>query len=481
MARVFLLGPGLLPLGPPFIACPAAAVCKFRANNLKRQGLSHANRSPGTTVSQPKEPHTGPVHRGPGGPLGLATNLVYLTLAAATAPWWAQKARGGWAQRFGRAMPLPNREHDPRPLVMLHTVSVGETNAVRALVPLLTPHARVVVTATTDTGLKRATELYGQTCDVRRYPLDATFAVRRFLDTVRPDVVGLTELELWPNFVAACHARGVRVAIVNGRISERSFAGYKKIRPLLKRAFGSLSAVGAQDEAYARRFVALGTPADRVSVVGSMKWDSAPDPHQGGPSPKALALARAMGIDPGRPILVAGSTGPGEEALLHAACPKGVQLLCAPRKPERFDEAAAVMPGCVRRSLGVCGQGDRYLLDTLGELGAAYELADVVVVGRGFGPIKGPVQGSDPMEPAALGKPVITGPAHANFATVVGALERAGALRVVPADALGEVLMDLFGSSAFREAMGKAGLGCVAAHRGASARCASLLLGSVGS
>lgn len=411
------------------------------------------------------------------GVLGKLTDAVYLGVAAVTAPWWLRKARGGWAERFGRIEPLPPKGDDGRPRVMLHTVSVGETNAIRALVPLLTPHARVIVTATTDTGLARARALYGETCDVRRYPLDATFAVRRFLDAVRPDVVGLAELELWPNFVAACRRRGVPVAVINGRISERSFRGYRRLRPVLRGAFGSLAAVGAQDAAYGRRFVAMGVAEERVVVTGSLKWDSAPDPHPGGMSPRALALAEAMGIDRGRPVLVAGSTGPGEEALLHGACPVGVQLVCAPRRPERFDEAAGALAGCVRRSEGVSRAGDRFLLDTLGELGAAYELADVVVVGRSFGPVDGPVQGSDPMEPAALGKPVVTGPAHANFATVVGALELAGALRVVGAGGLGGVIEGLFGDAGLRRSMSAAALGCVRSQRGASARQAEMLLG----
>ncbi|MFI4882641.1 MAG: 3-deoxy-D-manno-octulosonic acid transferase [Phycisphaerales bacterium JB064] len=416
--------------------------------------------------------------------VGLLTNAVYLAVAAGTAPWWARKARGGWGERFGKVEALPSKIDDPRPRVMLHTVSVGETNAVRALVPLLTPHARVIVTATTDTGLKRATELYGATCDVRRYPLDATFAVRRFLDAVRPDVVGLAELELWPNFVSACERRGVPVAVINGRISERSFGGYRKLRPVLKGAFGKLAAVGAQDETYAGRFEAMGVPGERVRVIGSLKWDSAPDPAEGGVSAKAAALAEGMGIDRGRPVLVAGSTGPGEEALLLASKPEGVQLVCAPRKPERFEEAAATLSaggaGCVRRSSGQAGGGDVFLLDTLGELGAAYELADVVVVGRSFGPVDGPVQGSDPMEPAALGKPVVTGPAHANFATVVETLRKAGALRVVESGELAGVMRELFGQAEARAAMGLAARGCVERQRGASARCAAMLLGLAG-
>ena len=412
--------------------------------------------------------------------MGTLTNAVYLAVAAGTAPWWARKARGGWGERFGKVEALPSKADDPRPRVMLHTVSVGETNAVRALVPLLTPHARVIVTATTDTGLRRACELYGATCDVRRYPLDATFAVRRFLDAVRPDVVGLAELELWPNFIAACERRGVPVAVINGRISERSFAGYRRLRPMLRGAFARLAAVGAQDGTYASRFEAMGVPGDRVEVIGPLKWDSAPDPPAGGLSPKALALASEMGIDPERPVLVAGSTGTGEEALLLDALPEGVQLVCAPRKPERFDEAAAALPGCIRRSSGTAGGGDVFLLDTLGELGAAYELADVVVVGRSFGAVDGPVQGSDPMEPAALGKPVVTGPAHANFATVVQTLRASGALRVVPADQLGEAMRGLFGDAEARAAMGTAARSCVEAQRGASLRCARMLLGLAG-
>ena len=178
-------------------------------------------------------------------------------------------------------------------------------------------------------------------------------------------------------------------------------------------------------------------------------------------------------------MLVAGSTGPSEEALILDATPDGVQLVCAPRKPERFEEAAAAMPGCVRRSSGVPGSGDTFLLDTLGELGVAYELADTVVVGRSFGPMDGPVQGSDPMEPAALGKPVLTGSAHANFATVVSALEAAGALRVVTRQSLGPTIADLFGNSEERAAMAEAARTCVAEHRGSSARHASMLLNLV--
>lgn len=273
-----------------------------------------------------------------------ALDFVYVGVAGVTAPWWARKARGGWGERLGRISALGARE-DGLGRVLLHAVSVGEVNALRHLVPLVAREARVIVSASTDTGLARAKALYSETCDVVRYPLDASFAVRRFLDAVKPDVVGLVELELWPNFLGACGRRSIPVCVINGRLSARSFKGYRRIGRWVRPMFRQLAFAAVQDEEYAARFEAMGVEA--CLLTGSMKWDSAEivDKVAG-----ADALAREMGIDRSSPLIVAGSTGPGEEALLDAACPEGVQLLCAPRKPERFDEAAAAMPGCVRRS-----------------------------------------------------------------------------------------------------------------------------------
>ncbi|GIW74440.1 MAG: hypothetical protein KatS3mg103_0962 [Phycisphaerales bacterium] len=187
----------------------------------------------------------------------------------------------------------------------------------------------------------------GGTRWMRRFP------VRRFLDAIQPDVVALAELEVWPNFVRACTRRGTPVAVINGRISDRSFRGYQRLLPLLRggvRAAG----VGGGAGAWLRRAVrgVGGHPRSggghRVVEVG---FGSRPAARGGCPE-AASELARAMGIDLSRPVLVAGSTGPGEEALLRSAKPAGVQLVCAPRRPERFEEAAAALPGCVRRSAG---------------------------------------------------------------------------------------------------------------------------------
>lgn len=406
-------------------------------------------------------------------------DVLYGAAALVTAPWWAGKARSGWGERFARVLPeVPARRAD-RPRVMLHAVSVGEVNALRGLVPRLCREAEVVVTASTDTGMARARELFAETCVVARYPLDASWAVGRFLDRVCPDVVGLVELELWPQFVGECRARGVPVAVVNGRLSERSFRGYRRIGRWISPTFASLSLAAVQDEAYAERFCAMGVSRERIVVTGSMKFDSV---RMADDEPGSAALAAAMGIDRGRPLIVAGSTGPGEEALLHRVCeglwPDGsVQLLCAPRRPERFEEAAAALPGCVRRSThpdgaGAPGGASRFLLDTIGELRRAYALADVAVVGRSFFD----QHGSDPVEPIGLGKAAVIGPAVSDFAEIVASLEAAGGLARATRASLGLTLEGLLADPERRRGMVRRGRACVEALGGASARHAELLL-----
>lgn len=415
-------------------------------------------------------------------------DLIYAPLAVVTAPWWMGKKRSGWAERFGKVEPLPAPD---KKRILLHGVSVGEVSALRGVVPLLTPNAEVVVTATTDTGLARAKSLFGEVASIRRYPLDLSWSVDRFLDAVRPDVVALVELEVWPNFVARCERRNIPVAVINGRLSARSFRGYSRIRPIIAPSFRRLAVAAVQDEVYAERFRSLGLPADRLQITGSMKWDAAQiADHVVG----ADELAAKLGIDRSKPLVVAGSTGPlpangapigfdgregrpywCEEALLHASCPEGVQLLCAPRKPERFDEAARAMPGCVRRSDPANPASNpasgRFLLDSIGELRAAYSLADVAVVGRSFGLL----HGSDPIEPVALGKATLIGPRHGDFDGSVGPLQAAGGLKGVSAAALRQNLEVLIASPSLRIQMGEAGRDCIRREMGASRRHAELL------
>ena len=403
-------------------------------------------------------------------------DAAYMLGAALSAPFWARKARGDWSARLG-LKPIPGLPGSDvardgtgrRPRIMLHAVSVGETNAIRTLVPLLSGSADVIVTTTTDTGLARARELYADTARVVRFPFDFSWATDRLLEAIAPDAVGLVELELWPNFLAACGRRGIPVAVVNGRLSERSFAGYQRCKPIVGGLFQGLHAVAAQDEAYAMRFRAMGS--DPVRVTGSMKWDAANLAPVG---EAADRLASELGIDRSKPLIVAGSTGPGEEKLLHKACPAGAQLLCAPRKPERFDGAALDLEPCVRRSRpNDAPRGStRFLLDTIGELRAAYALADIVVMGRSFIDLFG----SDPIEPIALGRPTIIGPRVGDFEAVVSAFEAANAIVRSSAETIGSDLSRLLRDDQARQALGERGLACVEAHRGASARHANMLL-----
>ncbi len=398
-------------------------------------------------------------------------DALYLVLGGLTAPIWARKARGGWPERFGKIQPLPPPPQD-RPRILLHAVSVGETNALRHLVPLLTPHAQVVISAGTDTGLARATELYSASATVVRYPLDFSWAVDRFLHAVKPDAVGLVELELWPQFVAACSRRSIPVGVINGRLSARSFKGYRRIRPFIGRSFRRLAIAAVQDSAYQSRFIEMGVPADRCTVTGTMKWDASTIADS---VPGSAELAHELGIDPSKPLIVAGSTGPGEEELLHKACPTDVQLLCAPRKPERFDEAASALPGCVRRSrkqLVPVGSTNRFLLDTIGELRRAYALANVVVVGRSFGK----QHGSDPIEPISLGKPTVIGPAYGDFETTVRAFLDAQGIVTCTSEELGRVLSQLLRNPEGSSALAERGRECIRGQQGASQRHADLLL-----
>lgn len=405
-------------------------------------------------------------------------DIIYGLVVVGTAPWWARKKRADWRERFGHTPPLPAPQ-PARPRVMIHAVSVGEVNALRPLLPLLIAKYEIVLSVATDTGIARARDLFSQSCTVVRYPLDMSAGVARFLDAVRPSAVALVELEVWPNFVAACARRDIPVGVINGRLSAKSFRGYRKIRPLLHKTFASLTLVGAQDEAYRERFVAMGVAPESCTVMGSMKWDAVDLSHAGqGPGEKALRIAADMGIDRSRPLIVAGSTTEGEEALLHHACPAEAQLLCAPRHPERFDAAAAALPGCVRRSHKQPAPPGttRFLLDTIGELSAAYELADVVVIGRTFTPMRG----SDPTEPVALGKPVVVGPSMENFESIAHTLESGGGIVRTDADNLPGVLRGLLNDPPKRDELVARGLACVRAQQGAALRAVSIIDNLVG-
>ena len=267
------------------------------------------------------------------------TDLCYAILAIATAPiWlarmiWTGKIRTDWSARLGRGASLPAR--GTRPRVLIHAVSVGEVNAIRGLVERLANdrmQPEIVVSVTTDTGIARARTLFGERHAVVRTPFDFSFAVRRWLGRVRPDVLVLVELELWPNMTRLAKSRGIPVAVVNGRLSDRSIKRYRLIGGLVRGMFSRAELVLAQNKAYAERFAELGSR--EVLVTGNMKWDSIAIRDT---VPGVEKLADEMGLAKGAPVVVAGSTEPGEESLLRDALPDGVRLVIAPRKPEWWD------------------------------------------------------------------------------------------------------------------------------------------------
>ncbi len=392
-------------------------------------------------------------------------DIAYLPLALLALPRLLGKRRSGWRERFGKGEALP----EPRkPRLLVCAVSLGEVNLLRPLVAQWEDDAELVIASTTDTGYARARELFADRFEVVRYPLDFSWCVRRVLDRVQPDVVGLVELELWPNFLGACKKRKIPVGVLNGRLSDRSFPRYRRFGFVTRRWFRSLEFVCAQDERSAERFRALG--AEGVRTLGNMKWDAAAAPS----AEQVEEIVERFGIDRSKPLVVAGSTALGEHELLREALPEGAQLLVAPRRPEWFEGACEALPGCVRWSAGEKRAGARlFVLDTLGKLSAAYALADVAVVGRSFGEL----HGSDPMEPAALGKAVLIGPAFSDFRQAVGELEGAGALRVVEREELRDALEELLSDENARGEMAERARVVGEANRGAAGRHLGVLRG----
>ena len=425
--------------------------------------------------------------------MAIVVDIAFLLFAIVTMPFWLVsmwkrgKLRTDWSSRLGWRLPqvpeqqVPEQqvpEQDvtkagaqPAHRILLHAVSVGEVNAARILADMLAAepmNAQVIISVTTDTGIERARKVFGSQHTVVRYPFDFSWSVRRFLGAVRPDVVLLMELEIWPNFTRLCANRSIPIAVINGRLSARSFARSLRVRWILSPMFRRLSRVAAQDQAYADRFEAMGVARNRIAVTGTMKWDTAEiADHVDG----AEELAQEMGIDRSMPLIVAGSTALGEETLISAACPEGVQLLCAPRKPEWFDQTYRALPGSVRRSEKRAGSASgRFVLDTIGELRKAYALADLVVLGRTFGNL----HGSDMMEPAGLGKVVIVGPRVDDFQSTANALIKSGGLVQTSAENLRATIAELLADPKRREQIASAARDVIRKEQGASARHAKI-------
>lgn len=320
--------------------------------------------------------------------------------------------------------------------IWIHAVSVGEIGVARNLLRALRkarPGCRVGLSVTTAAGRELAEATMSQEASLFAFPFDLAGPVERALAATRPGLVLLTETEIWPLFLERAARRGVPVALVNGRISERSYRRYRRVRRLLRSALGRIALFAMQSGEDARRVKELGADGPRVRVAGNIKYDMPP-------APAFADVERLREAAAGRPVVVAGSTGEGEEALVLDAWQRLAArpfLVLAPRRPERFDEVARL---CESRSLRLMRRSthnpqltthnppaDIYLLDSIGELASAYRGATLAFVGGSLIP-RG---GQNPIEAWAAGVPVLAGPHMENFRDVAAAGRQRGILRSV--------------------------------------------------
>ncbi|MHC4271117.1 MAG: 3-deoxy-D-manno-octulosonic acid transferase [Planctomycetota bacterium] len=365
--------------------------------------------------------------------IGFCPKLIYRALKQ-------ERYHKGWSERFGKI----KRRQPEKKCIWIHAVSVGEVNATKTIIHKLEEQFvdyEIVISTTTDTGYARANAIYGEKFYVFYFPLDFSWIMKKAFKVIQPSICLLIELEVWPNLVDIAKRLNIPVVVVNGRISEKSFGRYKKVRPFIKRIFEKMTLVLSQTEEYAKRFREIGTPAEKIVVTGSLKYDTAQiaDKVKG-----AYELAVQLGIDDEK-LLVAGGTGNDEEEIIVNVFKRlkedekfrDLRLVVVPRKPERFDEVAQVIEqaelsfvrySSLKNTDEKCNEKTDVILgDTMGDLRKFYSLATIIFVGRSLVPMGG----SDMMEAAALGKCTMFGPYAFNFRQTVDVLlQGEGALLV---------------------------------------------------
>lgn len=401
-------------------------------------------------------------------------------------PWFLWKGRASgkylrtFRERMGRLPVYLNLDGDRS--IWIHAVSVGEVLAARPLVPALRerfPGHRLFLSTTTLTGNEVAKKSVRGLDGLFFAPFDFPHAVRRALEVVNPSLLVLVETELWPNLIHEASRRGARVALVNGRVSPRSFPRYRRVRRFLSGVLAEVDLFLMQGEPHAERIRAMTAPPERVKVTGNLKFDAV---EAGRPPERTVRLLH--GGSP-RPLWVAGSTMPGEEELVLRAFHRvrervpHARLLLAPRHPERFPEVPGLIESagfrCLRRSAldpASWSDGEVLLLDTLGELAQVYSLASVVFVGGSLVP----TGGHNILEPAVAGKPVLIGPHMENFQEIADTFRAESAIvQVASADELGREVSALMLDEPRRRALGERARGLVGRNRGAVSRTTDAL------
>jgi len=417
--------------------------------------------------------------------VGWFLNAVYGLLLLAISPVLVYrrlrfgKYRGGWNEKLtGRLA----RRRPESPCIWFHAVSVGEVLQLQKVLDETAarfPDAELLITTTTDTGYDVARTKYGNHT-VAYFPLDFTWAVARALKSIQPDLVVLVELELWPNFIFQCRRKGIPLCMINGRIGEKSFRGYSRVKPLIRRVLESFDVLAVQNETYRHRLEQLGAPPDRLVVTGNIKFDRVESNRQ---NPRTQELRRAFGIRVDEQVLIAGSTQAPEEMyaldawrMLRAEFPK-LRLILVPRHKERFEDVAELVHQrgvpLIRRSEAkdVSAQSavgsPVLLLDTLGELAACWGMADIAFVGGSL-TNRG---GQNMLEPAGFGAAVLFGPNTWNFKEITEALLQRDAARVVNGpDQLLETLKELLRQPRVAEEMGARARALIAQQQGATTR-----------
>ncbi len=412
-------------------------------------------------------------------------SFALLLVLAVGAPWWlfrmatSGKYREGLSERLGLVPQRVRAAVSGASVVWIHAVSVGEVLAASRLIDDLTHrlaasggHWRVVVSTTTRTGQKLARERFGAD-RVFYFPLDFAFAVRAWLRLLRPRALVLAETEFWPRMLAECRRAAVPIAVVNARISDRSWPRYRRLAWLWKHLLRGLGVVLAQSPLDADRLQKLG--AANVRVGGNLKFDV-----RATQAAEVTAALREQ-LAPGARVLVCGSTLSGEEELLLDAMPAGAVMVLAPRHPERFAAVAQLLQrrgvAWVRRSEWMerpspILPGTVFLLDSIGELASVYSLAAIAVVGGSLLPYGG----HNPLEPAQFAVPVAMGPSYENFRGVVEALRAQDAIRIVEPVELRAALHAMLGDPAAAQAMGERARQVFESASGATARAAEAIL-----
>jgi len=415
----------------------------------------------------------------------IILDLLYLSAAIVYSPVIIYRAirhkryRTGWDQRFGK---ITRRSPDKK-CIWVHAVSVGEVNAAKTIIKELENKFgdfEIVISTTTDTGFARATNLFSKNHQVFYFPFDFSWMMRRAFNNIRPAVCLLMELEVWPNFVQIAKQSNIPVVVVNGRMSDKSYPKYQKIKPLVKKMFAKVTLTLAQTEEYAQRFQELGCPAEQVIVISSLKYDTAQitDKVEG-----ADALAAQLNIGSER-LWVTGGTGNDEEKILldvYEQLKKNgrfddLRLVVVPRKPERFDEVAQLIERMglplirysrIKDNPSAPPPDNRAIIlgDTMGDLRKFYSLATIIFVGRSLVPMGG----SDMVEAAALGKCTVFGPHAFNFKQTVDALlADSGAIMVKDQEELLQTMQKCLSDSDFAQSVANNGQEVIRKNQGAT-------------